>query len=928
MSAEVRLRPADVRGRLAPLLERWHRRQRAEAHPPPVALYGTSESGGRDVLDLDGVLWTIIPVRSELELRAELVEHADDSVVFLVDHADKLPLDLACRLLGQRVHPVDRISRLAHLFGARSIAPGFESTVLAEVLLLELPGDLEPISGTLLQPDDAWLRYAGRGLGLELDRTPTPSTLLAAAVAHPQAGADLVAGVPDDRREAFVDEGASWLERTAGSAAPTIWRAWTGGGLGTLLAWTVHIDAARRAAVPAASTVLRQALRHNPQTEEAWGAAPVAGPLCVALNAVLAELPATQLLDLVRTAVDVMDDPEFAPARRASPWLPEGFEGLQDELAEALARIPDMGALEDAKAAFDRIDSHRQARADAEAERRHAVREAGLRLACWLVWAERDPRLEETSGPTAVRQLARWFNEEGGLLDWCREDVRTHRVGHEALDGALARLLDDADALRRDLDRRFAAAVVEWDSAGKQATDVVPIERVTRDVVAPFLESPGRRLLMVVMDGMSVDAAERLLEAHRGWAPVQWAPGKHRDLPPAIAVLPTLTSTSRAALFAGFHKEGHGDEGEGKDTTRFLQNKYLAGFVEGVGPQLFLKAEVGSSGQPRPNVLKAIEDEGERVVAVVVNAIDEQLKGSDQVAPDYSDARTIPVLGPLLDAAGQAERAVLLVSDHGHIPAQRMTGRTTPDGTADSGQRYRTLRQGEAPQEGEIEAPPGCWTPRGSRRVALLVDERRCWGHSRHGAHGGLTLAEAVVPMRLVARSWLWSVSQPPDDGLRTVQEVHRPRWWRLELAPSSTAVAAPAPQPTPRQASLFTGTQTSAAPAPPKPPRSPAEPKAPHALTVALKASGLFVAKAKDVADADVQRALDYVDALAHAGGAMSREAFARAVGTKTRKLPGRIAQLGFLHSDGFTVLEHDVAGNQVRLHIDRLRAQYNLEG
>ena len=130
MSTEVQLRPADIKGQLSHIM-----RRRKETRP--VALFGT---GTACRIDVEGVPWDVRPVGSELELRAALIgtKH-DTAIAFLVDYDHRLPLDVACRLAGQKVHPVDRRSRLANLFGARKVAPGFAATALADVLLEEFP---------------------------------------------------------------------------------------------------------------------------------------------------------------------------------------------------------------------------------------------------------------------------------------------------------------------------------------------------------------------------------------------------------------------------------------------------------------------------------------------------------------------------------------------------------------------------------------------------------------------------------------------------------------------------------------------------------------------------------------------------------------------------------------------------------------------
>lgn len=918
MTTPAELRPKDIAEQLRAIM----RRRGGER---PVALWGTGQAGK---VDLDGNIWDVVPVRGELELRARLAETVHDTaVVFLVSSDDRLPLDVACRLVGQRVHHVDRATRLASRFGARKVAPGLAATTLAAVLLDDGP-EVGKISGTLLQLDDAWKRYlVCRGVLSDPTETPTVLSLLRSGLRAPEVG-PAFPRVNEEYRDGLLREAASWMRRVAGPAGEEVWSCWIAGSISELVGWCIHIDAARRCGDTAAAHTLRTALRYAPSAREEWlGEASLAEPLCEALDALLTNLPAGDLRKILDAAEGLFSDPDFGAARRASPWLPEGFRGLQEELAGALVQAADdPGALPRVYDIFDALERHHQRGADGGAERHHEVRTAGVRLVTWLAWFARRPPAEE-SGWGDVPVLSQWYDTEGGWVDWARDELRSHTTGHAELDGALRTILEKADEARRRLDERFAHGVIAWHGAGKPTADVLPVEQVTQKVVAEFLAGePTRKLLVVLLDGMSVSVATRLLQARDRWAPVLWTPPRRRAMPPAIASLPTLTTTSRAAFFAG---KPQTDVSIGKternDPKRFAANKALAAFADArQGPRLFPKSELGGAGQLSPALLMALRDDDERVVGVIVNAIDDQLKGSDQVALNYDRPQSIPTLDRLFDAAGQTERAVLLVSDHGHIPAQTLGRAVKPPATApDSGQRWRGLAAGESAQAGEVELPLGCWRPKGAEKVAVFWDETRVWTDARSGAHGGISLAEAVIPLRLMAPEWLYDTLVPPDEGLRT-RPQEAPGWWALQLPPAARPVrAAPKPKPPPPgQGSLFALPQP-----PPKPAPVPAVEAVRHPLAEKLEGADLFKARSLGQPEDKVALALRLVDVLLKAPGcAMSREACARALGIKTRRLASRVAHIGFLNADGFTVIEDDITGAQIRLHVDRLTSQYGL--
>jgi len=900
-----RLRAADIRSQLRAL-------SRLAQHPRPVALHGCGERGQ---VELEGHAWQVEPVRCELELRAALMQAGSNpALVLLVDSTDPLPLDVACRLAGQRVHVIDRRKRLAHMFGARGTAPGVVHTVLARVLLEELPAGLLPIGGTVLQLEDAWRRYLALHLRLPAERKLDLGSLLSSTLEQPEAGPAFRLRRDDARWGRLLQEAEEYVTHGLGPAGLPLWRAWLAGGVEDLLAWLVHIDAARRAEHPGSQVVLRSALRYAPGVEPTLLDEPVAGPLCDALDGCLESLSEEPRRRILQRAAALFDDPDFAAARRASPWLPEGLEALEDELAKVLEPACQGGnALDLAIGLAERIGQHRLVGIDDTAKRRDAVRLAGVRLATWLAWLRRRP-LPDSPGWTGLAALVRWYDAEGGWADWARDELRSHTTGNTRLDAALQPVLARADTQRRQLDQQFAEALVAWHQADKPASDVLPIEDVARRVVAPFLrEHPTRRLLVLVLDGMSVSVATRLLDGLDEWAPLAWAPPQSATVPPALAALPSTSATSRAALFAGRCLPRHGDESEGLDPQRWAENDAVFQFAgTDAGPRLFLKGTIQRGSDLHPELARVLADEQERAVAVVLNAVDAELWGSDQVAVDYDRPQSIPLLERLLRAARDSQRAVLLASDHGHVPAQAISGQPLPDG-AQGGHRYRTLGPGQAPQEGEVPLPEGCWKPKRSRAVALLWDERRCWGRGGVGVHGGASMAEVVVPLRMMAPRWR-------QDDLPTV-DPHVPAWWRL-LRPAPVRRKAPA---APRQLTL--PVQPTPAPTPAAVPTVASEEG--HPLTRALAESSLFKAQARDQSHTAVKRALQFVDALLQAeGNQLAAATFANRVGVPARRVTGLIAHAGFLNADGYAIVESDPVSRQVRLHLGRMLAQYGLEG
>src|SRR5262249_41712381 len=263
-------------------------------------------------------------------------------------------------------------------------------------------------------------------------------------------------------------------------------------------------------------------------------------------------------------------------------------------------------------------------------------------------------------------------------------------------------------------DQRFASAYGAWIDAGKPSNEVLPIEHVTKRVVAEFLKKEGRKLLLVLMDGMSYAAAVQVLQRlrdQRRWSPIAWrTPGWNGllPIPPVLAAAPTLTEVSRAALFAGVADPRFGDQGTDRDDARWAANPHVRELVGDEPLKVFFRRDIHAGHELIDEVKQAVAGD-QRVVAVVVNAIDEQLKRSLQVAVDYSRTPILP-LEALLSAADGAERAVLLVADHGHVAgdAMRVASGRIPQGR-DGGARWRALAEGEQPQVDEILLPRTSW---------------------------------------------------------------------------------------------------------------------------------------------------------------------------------------------------------------------------
>lgn len=916
------LSEADVRLEVERLFRRDHRSKL-------LALFGRGQAG-RFVLD--GLSWEIVPTACELELRAKLPapgEHPPSGSVYLVDWAeDALPLDVACRLAGGRIYHVARDARLKALFGAREVDPGLTSMAIARLALSGGLDGLRKVSGLLLTRGELWQRVLEARFGVPERALETGAEWLRWVRSSDAGPAFVRACETDDLLRAVRRELLDWLEERLPAVGVLGFRAWELGSVDRtlqalllLVAVEQNGDPYLRGLVNGQIASIVPGLANEVRRTQAGGAAQAL------LEAVLSVEDAgdRRLLDEAQQHATTGGASVLATT---SDWLPAGHAVREVAVASALTAFvaaPGGESLEILLAAFEHLSAHRLDRALRRSEHVEARRMAA-RLSAWLLGRRvRPPLAEHGTAWQAAIDLARRYAEEGGFLDWARQSLRAMRGAGEELMTAVRRLSDAVEAVARADDQRFAQAYVAWAEAGKPSSEVLPIEHVTKRVVAPFLQGGNhRRLLLVVMDGMSYAAAVQVLQRlrdQRRWSPIAWrVPGWNGQLPipPVLAAAPTLTEVSRAALFAGVADPRFGDQGTDRDDARWSANPYVRELMGEEPLTVFFRRDIHAGHELIDEVKQAVAGE-QRVVAVVVNAIDEQLKGSLQVAVDYTRTPILP-LEALLSAADGAERAVLLVADHGHVAgdAMRVAGGRIPPGR-EGGARWRALADGEQPQADEVRLPRSSWKPRGAAGIAALWDTSVANRAPRYGEHGGLSLAEAVAPAFLIGPEWLDRVAG--EDVELSCRVLPEPEWWGLKIARPLPPVVAvrPVMATTTAQLSLIpvepAGKLMAAAAAPTEP-----------TLVARLRGSKIFTQQVAGVPRPDVERVLTWLAVLAEAGGSLTAGDFARLCGVRAHQVGGVVARMGVLNADGFAIVEHDVAGRRVVLHQARLLSQFGV--
>jgi hypothetical protein len=839
---------------------------------------------------------------SELLIREQLDavdEDGRDGIVVLtpLDTAD-LGADVLGRFPWARLDETDRWTALRSAVRARDIDPRLRSHGWLADLLLNVapPAGYPPVAGGILDLDTAWRIVQERLLGLPEGRSDASALLWWSL---DDANFDRLATLPDEAREQV----AARLAAVGGPATAMVMAAATAGhgadalvlGLvcGVIFAEGEPPDDLREAAV---------------RLEPFFGGRRVETEAAKALGEAAREVllrlePGAATARTVQgRAASLLAEIRAERHAAASPALIIGLEARMRTAAAALQAAVGSGGLDQAKRAGDlvrRVVEHDRA---PDQPSRIERLEMAARLCRWLTLRSRPS--------SSLGEAVSAYAEEGGFVDRARHALRP---GDELPDVAAAYgVIREAAEARRDAQNRsFAELMREWTAAGSPGGDPLPIERVLDAIVAPLARAVP--VLLLVLDGLSFAVYREVVEtlARQGWVTLA-----RRDEPlpnAAAAVLPTVTEVSRASLLSGRLVRGD----QAAERTGFAGHPALLAVSRaGKPPRLFHKAELGAGPELSVEVGDAVADPSRRVVAVVHNAVDAQLAGSDQLDLAWS-SESLRQVAALLRIARDAGRVVVVTGDHGHV-----LDASTVQRPGSPGDRWRTA--GEAPGEGEIALAGGrVFAPDGGHLVVAAWSERLRYASRRLGYHGGVSPQEVLAPVAVLAASEAptgW-VAAPPAE----------PAWWydadgtpplRLPAMPPLYAAA-----PIPRRGADLREPDLFAAPQPPIGVAAVQSYAAPGWIE-GLLASPVYDAQyrlaGRSAPPAGQLRAL--LSALMVRGGRLSRTALAQALSTPLFRIGGLVnAARRVLNVDQAQILVID--GDDVVLDAALLRAQFALD-
>jgi hypothetical protein len=588
----------------------------------------------------------------------------------------------------------------------------------------------------------------------------------------------------------------------------------------------------------------------------------------------------------------------------ASPMLPSGFvQRLHVFAAAVRLAVPagnhaDSDAVSRAQRALEAVEAHRAAQ-----PRRVETARMAVRLLRWLA-------TPDTSPPQNLYDALLRHVQEDGWVDRARLDVFAGDI--DAVAAEAYHLLYRAVELRRSRhDQQFALLLADATRAEAEPGRMLRVEDVLDKLVRPILKN-GRRVLLLLLDGMSVAAATELAESvtrSSAWLELTPDGGPRVGV---LAALPTLTEVSRCSMFSGRIAVGQ-------------QAAEVAAFHELFPDAVLLHKShlrAGAGAAFEPDVLAALADPNRPLVAAVVNTIDDALERSDPGVIVWG-TETVHAARDLLALA--QDRVVIVLSDHGHVVDRGPESVVRP--SPDSDNRWRPAEP--PPGDGEVLVT-GSRVAKGGGRVVLPWREELRYGPRKAGYHGGAAPAEAVIPL-LVFSSGDDTVV-PGWSGA----PVASPGWWREPLASAGTPAPVPAPAPRKRAAQpaqsdvLFelgaTGPQTAPAPGSPAT-AAPAAPAVP-ALVASFLASDVYQQRRDTRAPLPDERVAALLRVLLAGNGRATLDTLAADAGVPAHRMTATFTALRkLLQVEGYPVVELDPDGRTVKLDVRLLTEQFHLD-
>lgn len=819
---------------------------------------------------------------------------SDGLIVLTPLRTHEIGEDIAARLARARVFEPGGWDLVRQLFQAKEIDARLGRYAWMPQTLIDAAGKgpYSPVASGFLDLDTSWREVLQRLLGLSSAR-PDAAALLSWSMTASSAA--MLHQLADTNRADIL----RWLAESVGTAGGvivgTMESAWMADAvpLGLVCGVIFSREAEGSAALGQAAIRLERFVgdRHVGLVEgRAWAEA---AALVVRMNG----------LDACRSLLDRADDllrevraDDFG---HVSDLLPSALDVRLTEFARSLVAhfaAPSATTLDQVERLAERSLGH--ALLDLQQVRKERV-EMARRLARWIT---------STTPPVdSFESAALWQADQGAFVDWARFRLLGGDEMQE-LSTAYAACRDAVISRKNTFAESFTRALTRWNARlPEPAGRLVPVEHVITRLLGPIAaEHPT---LLLVMDGLSISIFRELFSSVRAHGWMEWVPEEEGQSLVGLAALPTVTEVSRASLLCGRlaiasamqEKAGFG-----------AHPALLACCRADAPPRLFHKGDLADASNLSAEVRAVISDPQQRVVGVVYNAVDDHLSGPEQLQQRWV-LEDLRLLLPLLHAAREARRIVVVTADHGHV---------LEDGSAriDGGEsdRWRPGDRSNSPQEVMIKGGRVV-TGDGTQGIVALWDERTRYAGRKNGYHGGLSPQEVTVPLSVLLPLGLkltgWKPALPAS-----------PEWWDLTLRAEPAPLASPAPRapgkkrvvPT-SQLELFEADEPAASPIDTEPD-----------WISTLLASSIYRSQrllaARVALPDDQMRQL--VALLSERGGKLSRNALAQRLSVPDVRLGGLLsAARRLLNVDQAPILSVDESTGTVELNSALLKQQFHLD-
>ena len=852
------------------------------------------------------------PLAARMAVRmAARAAAATDEITVIVTSLDATALgsDVVLRLAAQKLFSLDSWGIVRERFEAPRIDHRIHSQACLADWLVELStgGDVPKAANGFLDADIAWPFVFNRALGMT-EKSYDPVELL--VWAQDSGSGKRWQQLSPDRRAAM----RQWFTLRAGLVAAAMLESLdTQPGL-DLVSLGLTLDCTHREAQ--APDIMRAQVRSQVRIEERYfgGRSPAPQTLRqwgdAAVRAVELHLPdERQRRETIRRADDIIRSIDAEPLAALSRISRIGFEQRLEAFGTALETTIDRPSPQSRTAlreALRQLASHHEAVHD---KTRYQRAEMAVRLVRWLA----DRAAEPATAPAAFAEAVRSHARDGGFVVWARDCLRSGEP-LAPVEKAFTKLGSRVNSALDQDAGRFASLLAGWLQDGGDASDVIPVERILDAVVAP-LAAKGP-VLFIVIDGMSTAVFRELMAGltRSGWFLL--APSETGDIPTGIATVPSVTEFSRTSLLAGKLLPGSHHE----ERAEFERHPALvAASKKHVPPRLFHKADLAASGDGNlaESVRQEIRSPERRVVGVVINAVDDLLAKGEQVHVTWN-LETLRHLPTLLHEAREADRTVILTSDHGHVLELASEYRS-----GGVGERYRSATA--AAEDGETVLIGSRVLAEGGRLVAAWRDQIRYLPGTKRGYHGGANPQEMIVPIGVLT-------TQTDQDRLPEGWDLVRsesPAWWdepqrRADHEAETPAVLKPGTDRIAKPGLLF-DPETGEVP---KPRRETALPRTPPWVP-ALLDNELYKAQRKLIGRAALSdtQVESFLTALTNRGGVMTTAALGRALELAPFRLTGLVALLGrVLNIDGFRVVGRSESAEEITLDVALLKRQFGL--